>query len=55
MSDQPRLLEQVRRAMRVRRYSPRTEEAYVNWVRRFVRHHGMRHPAELGPRRSARF
>jgi integrase-like protein len=49
MSDQPRLLEQVRRAMRVRRYSPRTEEAYVNWVRRFVRHHGMRHPAELGP------
>lgn len=49
MADEPRLLEQVRRAMRVRRYSPRTEDAYVNWVRRFVRFHGMRHPAELGP------
>ena len=49
MSDRPRLLEQVRRAMRVRRYSPRTEEAYVRWVRRFVRHHGLRHPSELGP------
>ena len=35
--------------MRVRRYSPRTGEAYVIWVRRFMRYHGMRHPAELGP------
>jgi site-specific recombinase XerD len=34
--------------MEVRRYSPRTIEAYVNWVRRFVRYHGTRHPADLG-------
>ncbi|MGH7518835.1 MAG: tyrosine-type recombinase/integrase [Gemmatimonadales bacterium] len=39
----------MRRALRVRRYSQRTEEAYVGWVRRFVRFHRMRHPAELGP------
>lgn len=43
----PKLLEQVSRAVRARRYSPRTEEAYSSWVKRFVRHHGMRHPEEL--------
>src|SRR5688572_9571154 len=48
-SERPRLLDLVRRALRVRRYSPRTEQAYVGWVRRFGRYHGMRHPAELGP------
>ncbi|HZH41180.1 MAG TPA: phage integrase N-terminal SAM-like domain-containing protein, partial [Gemmatimonadales bacterium] len=31
------LLNQLRRALRTRHYSPRTEEAYVQWVRRFVR------------------
>ena len=44
----PKLLEQVSRAVRARRYSPRTEEGYVAWVRRFVRYHDMRHPDELG-------
>ena len=44
----PRLLRQVRQAARVHHYSPRTEEAYVAWVRRYVRYHGLRHPAELG-------
>jgi integron integrase len=29
-------------------YSLRTEEAYVHWARRFIRHHGLRHPRELG-------
>ena len=29
-------------------YSIRTEQAYVHWVRAFVRFHGMRHPADLG-------
>ena len=32
----------------MRHYSRRTEDAYVGWVRRFVRFHGMRHPSELG-------
>ena len=44
----PKLLAQLRRAVRVRQFSRRTEEAYAAWVRRFVRYHGMRHPAELG-------
>ncbi len=45
----PKLLTLVRRAARVHHYSPRTEEAYVAWVRRFVRYHSLRHPSELGP------
>ncbi len=43
-----RLLTELRQALRVRHYSPRTEEAYVAWVRRFVRFAGLRHPRELG-------
>src|SRR5688500_18968023 len=44
----PRLLGSLRNALRVRRYSDRTVEAYVHWVRRYVRHHGLRHPRDLG-------
>lgn len=51
----PRLLSLLRRAIRVRHYSRRTEEAYVGWVRRFVRFCGMRHPLELGKRDVERF
>lgn len=43
-----KLLDQVRDAIRVRHYSLRTEEAYVNWVRRFILFHGKRHPKEMG-------
>jgi integron integrase len=43
----PRLLDQVRWAIRLRRYSRRTEDAYVNWIRRFILYHGKRHPAEM--------
>ena len=39
----------------MRHYSHRTEEAYVGWVRRFVRFHDLRHPAELGEREIAEF
>ena len=44
----PRLLARLREAFRVRHYSIRTEEAYVDWVRRFILFHGKRHPRELG-------
>jgi len=44
----PRLLDQVRAAIRVRHYSPRTEEAYVAWIRRFILFYGKRHPREMG-------
>ena len=43
----PKLLATVRRAIRLRHYSGRTETAYVGWVVRFVRFHGLRHPREL--------
>ena len=42
------LFAELRRALRVRHYSPRTEEVYVAWVRRYVRFHAGRHPRELG-------
>ncbi len=51
----PPLLAQVRTAIRTRHYSPRTEEAYVQWVRRFVRFCNTRHPRELGPSDVTRF
>jgi site-specific recombinase XerD len=51
----PRLLSLLRRVIRVRHYSRRTEDAYVSWVRRFVRFCGMRHPLELAERDVERF
>lgn len=43
-----RLLDQLRERIRYCHYSLRTEEAYVQWARRFVRFHGLRHPRTLG-------
>jgi integron integrase len=44
----PRLLDQVREAIRVRHYSYRTEQQYVAWIRRFVLFHDKRHPMTMG-------
>ena len=38
----------MRRAIRVRHYSIRTEGVYLDWVRRFILYHGKRHPAMMG-------
>jgi len=43
-----RLLDQVRGKIRLKHYSIRTEQAYVDWIRRFILHFGKRHPRELG-------
>jgi integron integrase len=51
----PRLLDRVRHAIRARHYSPRTEEAYVGWIRRFILFHGKRHPDTMGEAEVARF
>lgn len=48
MSYKPRLLDQVREAIRLRHYSYRTEQQYVAWIRRYILFHGRRHPSELG-------
>lgn len=45
---QPRLLDQVRAAIRTRHYSLRTEEAYCHWIKRFILFHGKRHPIDMG-------
>ncbi|MDD5389179.1 MAG: integron integrase [Gallionellaceae bacterium] len=44
----PKLLEQLRDRIRVKHYSIRTEQAYVQWAKRYIFFHGMRHPAEMG-------
>ena len=44
----PKLLDQVRQAIRSKHYSIRTEEAYVGWIKRFIFFHGKRHPKEMG-------
>jgi hypothetical protein len=50
MDAKPRLLEQVRYKLRAKHYSYRTEQQYVAWIRRFILHHGKRHPKEMsGP------
>jgi integron integrase len=43
-----RLLDRVRERIRVKHYSLRTEDAYLQWIRRFILFHGKRHPREMG-------
>jgi integron integrase len=43
----PKLMEQIRQALRSRHYSPRTEQAYIHWVRQFIFHYHVRHPAKM--------
>lgn len=45
---QPKLLDRLRHACRVRHYSRRTEDAYHDWCRRFILYHGIRHPETMG-------
>lgn len=43
-----RLLDQVREIMRIHHYSIRTEEAYLQWIKRYIFFHNKRHPSEMG-------
>jgi integron integrase len=54
-SRKPKLLDQVRLAVRTRLYSIRTEEAYVQWIRRFILFHHKRHPKEMGANKVSQF
>jgi len=51
----PKLLDQVREAIRTRHYRLRTEEAYVSWIKRCILFHGKRHPLEMGQPEIAQF
>jgi len=44
----PKLLDQLRLALRTRHYSIRTEDAYAGWARRFILFHDKRHPTDMG-------
>jgi integron integrase len=44
----PRLLDQVRQALRVKHYAMATEDCYVKWIMRFILFHHKRHPRDLG-------
>ena len=45
---QPKLLDRLRTHLRTRHYSIRTEEAYIDWARRFILFHDKRHPQDMG-------
>jgi integron integrase len=47
-SKPPKLLDQVRRCIRDKHYSLRTEEAYVYWIRWYIRFHKLKHPMDMG-------
>jgi len=46
--NQPRLIDQLRSAIRLRNYSSRTEEAYWHWIKKFILFHNKRHPNDMG-------
>jgi integron integrase len=54
-AQKPKLLEQVRAAIRLRHYSLRTEEAYVQWIKRFIFFHDKRHPLDMGEKEITQF
>jgi integron integrase len=54
-AQKPKLLDQVRQAIRTRHYSYRTEKAYVHWIKCFIFFHNKRHPAEMGEKEIAQF
>src|SRR5215510_7007766 len=47
VSSKPKLLDQVRQAIRARHYSRSTEKTYVDWIKRFIFFHNLRHPDEM--------
>ena len=51
----PKLLDQVRDIIRRKHYSIRTEQAYIDWIKRFIIYHGKRHPGEMAEEDVAAF
>ena len=50
-----RLMDEVRRCLRLKHYSLRTEQAYMGWIRRFILANGKRHPRDMGGPEVERF
>lgn len=53
--DRDRLFRQLTTRIRARHLSPKTEQTYLSWTRRYLAHHGNRHPASLGKRELSEF
>ncbi|AFN73824.1 Integrase [Melioribacter roseus P3M-2] len=53
--DKPKLLNQVRMALRTNHYSLKTEEAYIGWIKRYILYHNKRHPNEMGAEEIKKF
>lgn len=46
--EKPRLLDLLRTRIRLKHYSLRTEQTYIEWAKRYILFHNKRHPAEMG-------
>ena len=55
MHGKPKLLDQVRNAIRLRHYSPKTEDAYVYWIRQYIFFHNKQHPVNLSEQHIGEF
>jgi integron integrase len=54
-ADSPKLLDIVRGKIRLKHYSIRTEQAYVDWIKRFILHFDKQHPKDLGAQHVEQF
>lgn len=55
MNHKPKLLDLVGRKIRLKHYSIRTEQAYIDWIKRFILFHNKRLPPPWAQQRSAPF
>lgn len=51
----PKLLDQVREMIRVKHYSIRTEESYIQWIKRYIIYHKKKHPQDMGEKEIGEF
>ena len=49
----PRLMDQVRETFRFYHYAYNTERSYVEWILKFIRFNGKKHPREMGTNKTA--
>ncbi|HVS82783.1 MAG TPA: integron integrase [Pyrinomonadaceae bacterium] len=55
LTPKPKLLDEVRTTIRRKHYSIRTEDAYVDWIKRYIFFHQKRHPSEMGAKEMEQF
>jgi len=53
--NKPKLLDHVRQIIRIKHYRLRTEESYMNWIKRSIFFHNKKHPIEMGEEEIGQF